>query len=340
MKLQPFDVDLEKAVKQIKDKKYKMVLLQIPEGLKNNYISFLDFLENKTDASFLISADPCFGACDIVGSEIKNLGIDFVIQIGHTPFPYLKNYQIPTIFINVKTEIEIKDLIIKAIPFFVGKKIGVVSTAQHVHLLDKAKKILIEHNLQPIIEKGDSRIEKKGQIIGCNFSSAKKVSKNIDMFLFIGDGIFHPLGLRLATKKPVITCNPYTKEVKKDEIEDIKDMILRQRYGAIARSKEAKIFGILIGTKIGQQRADLAFKLKEKLDSHNKKSFIFISNNFNPSNLEGFRNIDCFISTACPRIAIDDYMLFNTPILTPIELDILLGIKRWGDYRFDEILNA
>ena len=99
------------------------------------------------------------------------------------------------------------------------------------------------------------------------------------------------------------------------------------------------IFGIIIGSKVGQQRIDLAFKIKKKLEAKKKKSYIFISNNFNPSFLESFRNIDCFISTACPRIAIDDFMQYNIPIITPVELDIVLGLKKWDDYQFDEILN-
>ncbi len=339
MKIAPFNIDLEQAVKIINEKEYKRVLLQIPEGLKNHYTKFVEFLENETNTSIIISADPCYGACDIVNSHLKNLKIDFVIQIGHTPFPYLKKYLIPTIFINVKTDLDILEVLDKAIPVFVGKKIGLVSTAQHVHLLDKAKKLLLKKNFQPIIGKGDKRIDKKGQIIGCNFSAATNITNDVDMFLYIGDGIFHPLGLKLSTKKPVIVCNPYTNEVKQNELDDVKDMILRQRYGAIARSKDARTFGIIIGSKIGQQRIDLAFDIKKKLNSKEKKSYIFISNNFNPSFLEGFRNIDCFISTACPRIAIDDYMQYNIPIITPVELDIVLGLKKWDDYQFDEILN-
>jgi diphthamide synthase subunit DPH2 len=31
-------------------------------------------------------------------------------------------------------------------------------------------------------------------------------------------------------------------------------------------------------------------------------------------------------------------MQYKTPILTPVELDILLGFKKWDDYQFDEIL--
>jgi 2-(3-amino-3-carboxypropyl)histidine synthase len=335
----PFEIDFKKAIKTINEKNYKRILLQLPEGLKNHFSKFVEHLEKETDATVVISADPCYGACDIANSDIENLNIDFVIQIGHTPFPYIKDYMVPTVFVNARVDLDVSKVLDKALPLLSGKKIGLVSTSQHVHLLDKVKNILLENKIDTIIGKGDKRLQRKGQIIGCNFSAAANISKDIDMFLFLGDGVFHPLGLKLSTNKPVITCNPYTNEVQQSELDDIKDMILRQRYGAIARSKDARIFGIIVGSKIGQQRIDLAYEIKEKLDSLQKKSYILISNNFNPGNLEGFRNIDCFVSTACPRIAIDDYMQYNTPIITPVELEIALGFKKWDDYRFDEILN-
>ena len=65
-----------------------------------------------------------------------------------------------------------------------------------------------------------------------------------------------------------------------------------------------------------------------------------VINHFSPSIIESYRDIDCFISVACPRIPIDDYMQYKVPILTPIELDIVLGFKKWDEYQFDEILDA
>ena len=84
----------------------------------------------------------------------------------------------------------------------------------------------------------------------------------VDLFLYVGSGNFHPLGLILIAKKPVVAVDPYDNSVKFDELNDLKDTILRQRYGAIARSKDAKVFGILVGTKVGQQRMNLAKKIK------------------------------------------------------------------------------
>ena len=339
MKIPGYNIDLEKSVKIIKENDYKRVVLQVPEGLKSHFSKFVEFFEEKTSASVIISADSCFGACDIVNSEFKNLNVDFVVQIGHTPIPNIEDFSIPTLFVNARSDLDVSKVIDKAIPVLKGKKVGLTSTAQHVHMLNIASKILSDNKFEPVIGKGDGRVESKGQVLGCDFSAATSITNEVDSFLFIGSGNFHPLGLILSTKKPVIACDPYTNEVKEKELDDLKDMILRQRYGAISRSKDAKVFGILVGTKVGQQRIDLAYDIKEKLDSKQKKSYILTANHFLPSHLESFRDIDCFVSTACPRIAIDDYMQYKIPILTPVELDVLLGLKKWEDYQFDEIKN-
>ena len=337
MKIANYDIDLEEAVKLINEKNYKKVVLQIPEGLKIYFDKFVEFLEVKTRATILISADPCFGACDLINFESNNLDFDLVIQIGHESINCSKKTGVKTFFVNAKSDLDVSKVVDKVLPYIKDKKIGLVSTSQHAHKLEDIKKILEDKNLKVFIVKGDSRIKLNGQILGCNFSSASFIKKDVDLFLFIGSGTFHPLGLMLSTKKKVIACDPYTNEVKDKELEDLKDMILKQRYGAIARSKNANLFGIIIGTKYGQQRIELAYKIKEKLHSKGKKSYIFTIDNISASVIQGFLKIDCFVSTACPRIAIDDYLQFKVPIITPVELDISLGFKKWDDYCFDEI---
>jgi 2-(3-amino-3-carboxypropyl)histidine synthase len=48
-------------------------------------------------------------------------------------------------------------------------------------------------------------------------------------------------------------------------------------------------------------------------------------------------DLDAFLVTACPRIAIDDANMYKKPLLTPEELLIVLDTKRWEDYKLDEI---
>ncbi len=79
-----YDLELEKIIFKIKNKKCKLVLLQFPDGLKPYATAVVDYLEKNTDADFLIWLGDCFGACDtpILGKEIEKK-IDLVIQFGH-----------------------------------------------------------------------------------------------------------------------------------------------------------------------------------------------------------------------------------------------------------------
>ena len=49
-------------------------------------------------------------------------------------------------------------------------------------------------------------------------------------------------------------------------------------------------------------------------------------------------DLDAFVMTACPRIAIDDSAMYKKPVLTPDELEIVLGLREWDDYQMDEII--
>jgi 2-(3-amino-3-carboxypropyl)histidine synthase len=339
MKIAGYSIGLETAARKIKKKNYSLVVLQLPEGLKRYTPKLVDFLEKNSGADIIISGDPCFGACDTLHPGFLFPGVDAAVQIGHAPMPAMKHLPIPTLFVNATSDLDVTLVIEKALPLLKDKKIGLATTAQHIHRLDEVKKKLGGHNLASFIGKGDSRIAFPGQILGCNFSAATSIKEKVDIFLFIGSGDFHPLGLLLATGKQVIAADPYTGSVREKELLDLKDMVLRQRYGAIARSRDAMVFGILVGTKQGQQRITLARKIKEMIEMANKKSYMIMMGTFSLSPLEGFTGFDCFVSTACPRIAIDDYTQYKTPIITPVEVEILLGHKKWEDYRLDQILN-
>jgi len=338
MNIAGYSINIEDAAQEIKDNNYKKVAVQIPEGLRRHAFALVDFLEKETQARVIIVADPCYGACDLANHELRNLAIEFVIHIGHTPIPTIETFAIPTVFVTAESTVDVSRVIEKSLPFLEGEKIGVVTTAQHFHTLHTVTHLLEKHKFTPIFGEGDARISEKGQILGCNFSAGTNIVDKVDSFLFIGSGTFHPLGLLLATGKTVVAADPYTSSVQKEELEELKDMILRQRYGAIARSKDAKRFGILVGLKRGQQRIDLAYKIQKMLTAEHKKSYILTMDNFSSVLLQGFGTVDCFVSTACSRVAIDDYAQYKVPILTPIELEIALGKRKWEEYTFDQIL--
>jgi len=173
----------------------------------------------------------------------------------------------------------------------------------------------------------------KAQVLGCNFSAIEDLS--VDAFLYLGSGNFHPLGIKLSTHKPVIIADPYRNEAR--TIDQFADRILRIRFAKITRAREAGKFGVIVSSKKGQQRMELAQSLRKMLQKKGKEAYIILLDDVSPELLMPFTDLDAFIITACPRIAIDDANMYKKPLLTPEELLIVLDEKKWEDYRIDEI---
>ena len=194
----------------------------------------------------------------------------------------------------------------------------------------KIQEILKAHGKEAIIGKGDSRIAFEGQILGCNISAA--LSTDVDQYIYIGSGNFHPISISIETGKDLIVLDPQMNEVR--ELNNLKDKILRQRHGAITRAQNAEHFLILASSKPGQIRMDKTVEVKKLLESKGKTADVIIMERFDPEYLLPF-NADAYVSTACSRIAIDDYLRYDKPILTPIELEIVLCVRDWEDYHLD-----
>jgi len=81
-----YEIDFEKIINEIRNKKCKLVLLQFPDGLKPYATGVVDYLETKCGGvEFLIWLGSCFGACDtpVLPSNIEKK-IDLVVQVGHS----------------------------------------------------------------------------------------------------------------------------------------------------------------------------------------------------------------------------------------------------------------
>lgn len=187
-----------------------------------------------------------------------------------------------TVFIHAKSEIDITKVLKKV---NVKGKVGLVTTIQHLHMLKEAKKII-----------PNSVICK--QILGCDVSAADKIKDEVDSFVYIGTGKFHPVAIALETGKDVTIANPVNNtvyKVSKKEIEDYKKKV----KGRYLKFLNAEKLGILVSTKPGQYQLKKAIELQRTLD---KPSYLFIANHFNENELENYKDIDIFINTACPRI--------------------------------------
>ncbi|MHC1631076.1 MAG: diphthamide biosynthesis enzyme Dph2 [Methanotrichaceae archaeon] len=325
-----FNLDLEKAIDLIQKCEVQRVGIQVPEGLKRSALMISQEIEEKTGSEVMISGDPCYGACDIDLDLCQE--VDLLIHIGHTEMLEGSLLLDKVIYLEARMNSDIREAVENAIKLLQSNRVGLVTTVQHVHKLEEAVKILKTHGIEGVLgaEEKKSRIRYRGQVLGCNYAAAR--SLDVDEYIFVGTGQFHPLGVALATGKRVVAADPLSCEAS---IIDFQPM-LRRRYGAIARAVDAKNIAVLVSKKPGQKRWNLARKMMNLGKTHGREMSLVYVGNVEPDVLINLK-VDAAVSTACPRIALDDAAKYNVPVLTPPEFEILLRERE--DYKLDEIEN-
>ena len=325
-----YNMDLDKVIRKINSKNVETVGLQFPEGLKMQATKIARKIEEETESTVIISGDPCFGACDVSDYKMKG-SVDLIVHYGHTPLPL--KYEVPTIFVEAFANIDIKENLNQCLDELKDySRIGLVTTTQHLHLLNEIKDYLEDNGKEVVL--GSSKSTRKGQVLGCNFSSIKNLDAEI--FLFIGSGNFHPLGINLFSNTPVLALDPYNNELRK--MDEYADRILRIRFARITKARTAEKWGIIVSSKEGQYRMNLAKEIKKILEEQGMEAYIILMDNVSPDALLPYMELDAFVVSACPRIAIDDSQMYKKPLLTPQELEIVLNKREWENYQLDEIL--
>jgi 2-(3-amino-3-carboxypropyl)histidine synthase len=333
-----YDLDLPEVWRAVRGRGARRVLLQFPDGLRDHAARIAALLTQETGAEAVVSGEPCYGACDTPSaSQLRAAGADLLVQFGHSPMPSVPVRD--TVFVRAKYRMPIGPVLAKAVSQegLAGKAVGFVTTTQYQHKTEEALAALKEHGVRALVGKGDLRIALAAQLLGCNYTAAKAVEADVACFLYLGSGDFHPLGLALETPKDVIVADPETGDVRR--MTGLRDRILRQRFAAIevAKQRGGKRFALLVSTKPGQFRLRLAEQLKRRIEGKGGEAVIVQVDALSPDNLQYFRHLDAWVNTACPRIATDDAAKYPVPMLTPPELEIVLGERSWEGYAFDEI---
>ena len=279
----------------------------------------------KTGALPIISADPCYGACDIATAEAETLCADLILHFGHAKM--MKHEKVPTVYLEARATVNIEEAVQKSIPLLSKfKTIGLATTVQHIQALDCAREILVRADKTAVI--GDAgRVNYAGQVTGCDYSNVKSVANEVDAFLFIGGGQFHALGIALATSKPTVAADPYDNRCFSIDAEAQK--IIRQRWAGIEEAKKAKTIGVIVGLKPGQKHLEEAERVREAVKKHNKTAFLLAVREVSPEALMEFPTIDAYVNTACPRISIEAASKFSKPVLTVNEFKVAFGEDPW-----------
>ena len=324
-----FDFQLENIVAWIRDGGYSSVALQLPEGLKIRATEISDYLIENTGVDILVVGYPCYGACDLYDYKGKT---DALVHFGHSRIPS-QGDDPNVLYIESRSDVTLDDSVMDVL-MDLPRRIGLLATIQYIDLIPVVKTILESTGRTVLVGTGDRRIAYPGQVLGCNCSSAEAVLDEVDAFLFLGEGDFHPLAAAFGVKKDVFVLNPVTKELR--DMSEIRDRILRKRFAAIQSAKDAQSFLVIVCSKVGQDRSAEADKVIDKIRSHGLKAYKAVMEEITPMSLMAYR-VDAYVNTACPRVAMDDSAKYELPMLTIPELDIVLGDSEWADYSFDQI---
>ena len=319
--------ETDRLLEVIRGRNAKTVGLQFPVGLRTKAVELAQEFEAKAGVTCIVSGDPSFGACDVA-----DMPVDLIVHLGHAPMPHLRYNRV--FFYDLPGPALGSMAFVDAAEPMLPRRVGLLTTTQFRHWLPTIQEHLERKGHVIRIGEPDRRVAYAGQLLGCDYHTATIVEGDVDGYLYIGTGDFHPLGVAILVDKPVIIADPERGTAR--DLREVRDHILRQRHAAIARAKDATTFGIIVSKKIGQARMGMAAELKALAEKHGRQANLFLMDLVAPDLLEGYR-VDAWINTACPRIAIEDILQYKQPMLTPQEFEIVVGERTWDDYVFDEI---
>lgn len=315
----------------LRQQRVKRAAIQLPAGLRPHITEITAAFE-KEGVEGIVLADSCYGACDLADVKAKQLGCDALIHYGHADIGLPTC--LPTLYVESRMKVDPSHVVKQVLPKLKFRRLGLVATVQHVGYLKRVGELLRTGGINAVVGEPGPMAKYPGQVLGCDWGSARSIADHVDGFLYIGTGEFHPLGVALATGKEVVTVNPIAMGFSRIDSKNVEDFLSRRR-AMVSRATACERFGVIVSTKRGQARFGLAARVAEKLRRAGRAARVLVVDEVRPEELEDF-GFDAFVCTACPRIPTDDAERFRHPILTQFEVKVMLNEAKFEPYQMDE----
>ncbi|XP_065872255.1 uncharacterized protein [Euphorbia lathyris] len=324
-----YSLEVHKCVWRIRSSGAKRLALQLPEGLLMYSLILSDiFTAFASVTHCFVLGDVTYGACCVDDLSALALGADLLIHYGHSCLVPIDNTKIPCLYVFVDIKINVERLVstIK-LNLEAYKSIILAGTIQFASAIREAKPELETLGLSVLIPQ--SKPLSAGEVLGC---TAPKISSNAliggfsdTVAVFVADGRFHLEAFMIANPGiRVFRYDPYMGKLFLEEY-DQKGM-KETRKGAIERAKEARNWGVVLGTLGRQGNPRILDRLEKKMREKGLLHTVFLMSEISPIRIGLFEDsIDAWIQIACPRLSIDWGEAFRKPLLTPFEAEIALG---------------
>jgi 2-(3-amino-3-carboxypropyl)histidine synthase len=300
------------------------ILLQFPEGLKQKALAHARRLEAEGN-EVVISASPCFGACDIAIDEARRVGAEKIVHFGHTEYGKAE-FEVEYVEFPIDAPLDVLPLSLGSLEGLT--RICLLTTIQHVHQLGGIRRFYEEHGKKVVLNEPTGLTKRPGQVLGCDAGNVAGLDGEVDAFVYFGGGTFHTVGALLRTTKPFLAIDPFLR--KAEFMDGLRGVYARRSKGRMVAALGARNFGILVSTKSGQYRMDLARSLKGEIEGAGLAAAVLVASTFDFESLGNLSEFDAFVNTACPRLASDDAERMRKPLLSADELAKVLELKKEG----------
>ncbi len=205
------------------------------------------------------------------------------------------------------------------------EKVVLVGTIQFVSSLRTIKPELDSYFKQEVYVPQVKPLS-PGEILGCTSPKLEQY----DVLMYIADGRFHLESIMISNPHlKAYKYDPYSKKITEEGYDHEKMHSIRK--AAITKAKEAKKFGIILGTLGRQGSPKILDRLQSIMKQQNREFVTLLLSEIFPKKLELFKDVDAWIQIACPRLSIDWGYAFDRPLLTPYEAEVALETTEWKE---------
>lgn len=301
----------------------------MPEGLVRFSCIIADILRKHAGgASTVVLGDVTYGACCVDDLSAAALGCDFLVHYGHSCLVPVTKCVIPMLYVFVHIGFDASHLVRCLVDNFSKEtKLALVGTVQFVDTV---------HDIRAELEKRfaavaipQARPLTPGELLGC---TAPRMP-DCDVMVYVGDGRFHLESAMIANPQlPAYRYDPYSKSFSVEQYghEEMRAM----RREAVERAREARSFGIILGTLGRQGSPAILNRLRHSVRKHGKKAVVILLSEIAPAKIERLEEsgIEAWIQIACPRLSIDWGTQYGKrPLLSSYEGFVALGETEWRE---------
>ncbi|XP_075651179.1 2-(3-amino-3-carboxypropyl)histidine synthase subunit 1 [Castanea sativa] len=327
-----YNFEVHKCVWRVLSTGAKRLALQLPEGLLMYSLVLSDIFTSFASISHcFVLGDVTYGACCVDDLAASALGADLLIHYGHSCLVPIDSTSIPCLYVFVDIQIDTSCLLqTLELNLPTTTTLFLAGTIQFASAIRAIKPDLEKIGFRVSIPQ--SKPLSAGEVLGCTAPRVPKIEGEDKAIVFVADGRFHLEAIMIANPEiKAFRYDPYLGKLLLEEY-DHKGM-KESRRDAILKAREAKSWGIVLGTLGRQGNPRSLERLEAKMREKDLDYTVVLMSEISPGRVALFEDsVDAWIQIACPRLSIDWGDAFKKPLLTTFEAEIALRfIPGWWE---------